>query len=71
MTIVRQTFTCCAGFLQQLQLWQDMGYTFKPNHPGYNMVTMRQLAMRYDAGENLASITTDLAEPSETVSQVS
>ena len=48
-----------------------MGYTFTPAHPGYNMVTMRQLAMRYNAGENLASIATDLASPTEAVSQVS
>ena len=48
-----------------------MGYVFKPDHPGYNMVNMRQLAMRYDAGEELASITTDLAEnPSEATTQV-
>lgn len=47
-----------------------MGYAFKPDHPGYNLVTMRQLAMRYDAGEELASITTDLAVPSESTTQV-
>ena len=60
----------CTGFLQQLQLWQEMGYVFKPDHPGYNLVTMRQLAMRYDAGEELASITTNLAVPSESTNQV-
>ncbi len=59
-----------AGFLQQLQLWQEMGYVFKPDHPGYNLVTMRQLAMRYDAGEELASITANLAVPSESTTQV-
>jgi len=59
-----------AGFLQQLQLWQEMGYVFKPDHPGYNLITMRQLAMRYDAGEELASITTNLAIPSESTTQV-
>lgn len=47
-----------------------MGYAFKPDHPGYNLVTMRQLAMRYDAGEELASITTNLAVPSESTNQV-
>ena len=47
-----------------------MGYSFKPDQPGYNLVTMRQLAMRYGAGEGLASITTDLAVPSEATSQV-
>ncbi|DBA89125.1 hypothetical protein WJX77_003176 [Trebouxia sp. C0004] len=57
------------GFLQQLQLWQEMGYVFKPDHPGYNLVTMRQLAMRYDAGEEIASITANLAVPSESTPQ--
>ncbi len=47
-----------------------MGYAFKADHPGYNLVTMRQLAMRYDAGEELASITTNLAVPSESTTQV-
>ncbi len=47
-----------------------MGYVFKPDHPGYNLVTMRQLAMRYDAGEELASITANLAVPSESTTQV-
>ena len=31
---------------------------------------MRQLAMRYDAGEELSSITNDLAVPSESAAQV-
>lgn len=47
-----------------------MGYVFKPDHPGYNLVTMRQLAMRYDAGEELASITANLAVPLESTTQV-
>lgn len=61
---------CSAGFLQQLQMWHEMQHAFKPNHPGYNTVMMRQLAMRYDAGEELASITNDLAVPSESAAQV-
>ena len=48
-----------------------MGYSFKPNHPGYITVMMRQLAMRYDAGEEVASIASDLAVPSESAVQVS
>ena len=60
----------CAGFLQQLQLWHEMRYVFKPDHPGYTTVMMRQLAMRYDAGEELSSITHDLAVPSEAAAQV-
>lgn len=57
------------GFLHQLQLWHEMGYVFNPAHPGYTIVMMRQLAMRYDAGEDLSSITTDLAAPSESAAQ--
>ena len=59
-----------AGFLHQLQLWHEMQYAFKPNHPGYTTVMMQQLAMRYDAGEELSSITNDLAVPSEAAAQV-
>ena len=47
-----------------------MGYAFNPAHPGYTAVMMRQLAMRYNAGEELSSITTDLAAPSESAAQV-
>lgn len=47
-----------------------MRYVFKPDHPGYTTVMMRQLAMRYDAGEELSSITYDLAVPSEAAAQV-
>ena len=59
-----------AGFLQQLRLWHEMRYVFKPDHPGYTTVMMRQQAMRYHAGEELSSITTDLAVPSEAAAQV-
>lgn len=51
-------------------MWHEMQYAFKPNHPGYTTVMMRQLAMRYDAGEELASIANDLAVPSESAAQV-
>lgn len=69
---LRQTYPCAypnEGFMHQLQLWHEMQYEFKASHPGYTMVMMRQLAMRYDAGEELSSITTDLAIPSESAAQ--
>jgi len=70
LCVPHSMFLLHAGFLQQLLLWQEMGYVFRPDHPGYNLVTMRQLAMRYDAGEELASITANLAVPSESTTQV-
>lgn len=68
--VQKQAERACAGFLHQLQLWHEMQYVFKASHPDYTTVMMRQLAMRYDAGEELSSITNDLAMPSESAAQV-
>ena len=42
-----------AAFLQQLQLWHEMGYVFDAKHPGYSTLNMQQLVEQHFAGQQI------------------
>lgn len=52
-----------AAFLQQLQLWHEMGCHFNAEHPGYSSLNMQQLVEQHFAGQQIEPST--LPAPSQ------